>query len=188
LKLVTLEVEEIVKGTALDGAPVIAVSSVTGDGVPELLAALDKMTIEIQPRKDIGRPRLLIDRSFSIAGSGTVVTGTLIDGSLQQGQEAELQPSGAKVRIRGLQSHKSRVERVGPGTRVAANLVGVSPSEVNRGDVLTTPGCLFRRSVSMHVCVCSLRINDSFRTVPFSVFIAVLPSPWRVFICLNRKN
>ncbi len=142
LELVTLEIEDIIRGTALEGAPVIAVSSVKGDGITELLQTLEHTLSDIQPRKDIGRPRLLIDRSFSIMGSGTVVTGTLIDGSLTQGQEVEIQPAGLKVRIRGLQSHKNRVESVGPGTRVAANLVGVSASDVNRGDVLTNPGWL----------------------------------------------
>ncbi len=142
LGLVTLEIEEFVSGTMLDGAPIVAVSVVSGDGILELLKTLEQIISGIQPRKDIGRPRLLIDRSFSIAGSGTVVTGTLIDGSLTQGQEVEIQPSGLKVRIRGLQSHKNRIESVGPGTRVAANLVGVSASDVNRGDVLTNLGWL----------------------------------------------
>jgi len=142
LEMVTLEAEEIVSGTILDGAPIKAVSSITGEGIQELLGTIDEVLSIVKPRNDIGRPRLLIDRSFSIVGSGTVVTGTLIDGSLAHGQEVEIQPSGLHVRIRALQTHKNKIEQVGPGTRVAANLVGVSPSDISRGDVLTTRGWL----------------------------------------------
>jgi selenocysteine-specific elongation factor len=142
LSLVTMEVQELIAPTSLHKAPIVPVSAYTGEGLKELIATIDKLLSSAQPRKDIGRPRLFIDRVFTIAGSGTVVTGTLIDGSLSQGQEIEVVPAGLKARVRGLQSHKTRVETAGPGSRVAANITGVSVAQLQRGDVLTSPGWL----------------------------------------------
>lgn len=142
LSLVIMEVQELIAPTSLQDAPIVPVSALTGEGLPELLAEIDRLLSDAQPRKDIGRPRLFIDRVFTIAGSGTVVTGTLIDGSLSQGQEVEVVPEGLKAKIRGLQSHKTRVETAGPGSRVAANITGVSVLQLQRGDVLTSPGWL----------------------------------------------
>ena len=92
--------------------------------------------------RDRGRPRLPVDRVFSIAGFGTVVTGTLTDGALTVGQEVEIQPQGLKARVRGLQTHKQKIERAVPGSRVAVNLSGVRKEELLRGNVITTPGWL----------------------------------------------
>ena len=142
LDLVVSEVEDVLEDTVLEGAPTIAVSPVTGDGMPELVAAIDGLLTEAQPKRDLGRPRLPIDRSFTMSGFGTVVTGTLIDGSLNVGQEVELAVSGRRARVRGLQTHKTKLEEALPGTRVAANLTGVSHEEVSRGDVMATPGWL----------------------------------------------
>ncbi len=142
LTLVRMEVEELIATTTIAGAPVVAVSAVTGEGLPELLAAIDKMLDKTEPRPDLGRPRLPVDRIFTMVGSGTVVTGTLIDGTLSVGQEVEIVPSGLKSRIRGLQTHKSKITSASPGSRVAANLVGVNTSELERGDVVTRPGWL----------------------------------------------
>jgi len=142
LSLVKLEVEELIRSTSLSTAPIVAVSAMTGDGLPSLVSAIDELLMSAVPRKDIGRPRLAIDRAFTIAGSGTVVTGTLIDGSLSVGQDVEVVPSGLKARLRGLQTHKTRVDTASPGSRVAANLVGVATSQLERGDVLTQPGWL----------------------------------------------
>ena len=142
LSLVNLEVEEMMKPTSLSDAPVVAVSAVTGEGMSDLISIIDQLLIATEPRRGIGRPRLAIDRAFTIAGSGTVVTGTLIDGSLSVGQDVEIVPTGLKTRIRGLQTHKTRVETASPGSRVATNLVGVTTSELERGDVLTLPGWL----------------------------------------------
>ncbi len=139
LTLVTMEIEEIIGSTTLSKAPIIAVSAVTGEGLPELVSAIDRLLESTQPRADTGRPRLLVDRVFTMAGSGTVVTGTLIDGSLQVGQEVEIVPSGLKSRLRGLQTHKTRIDTATPGSRVAANLTGVAVSQLKRGDVLTNP-------------------------------------------------
>ena len=142
LTLVRMEVEELIKPTTLSESPLVAVSAVTGEGLQTLIAAIDKLLISAEPRPDIGRPRLFIDRAFTIVGSGTVVTGTLIDGSLSVGQDVEILPSGLKARLRGLQTHKTRVQIASPGSRVAANLAGVATDQIERGYVLTTPGWL----------------------------------------------
>ena len=142
LDLVKVEVEELLTDTTLAGAPIIPVSSVTREGISELLATIDHLLVNAEPRKDKSRPRLPIDRVFSIAGAGTVVTGTLIDGSLAVGQDVEIVPSGLKSRLRGLQTHRSQVTTATPGSRVAANLTGVTTVQVQRGDILTKPGWL----------------------------------------------
>ncbi len=142
LSLVTLEVEELIGSTTLCEAPIVAVSALTGESLPGLISAIDELLGSTEPRRDIGRPRLPIDRVFTIAGSGTVVTGTLIDGSLWRGQEVEIVPTGLKSRLRGLQTHKARIDTAGPGSRVAANLTAVATSQLERGDVLTNPGWL----------------------------------------------
>jgi selenocysteine-specific elongation factor len=142
LSLVKLEVEELMKGTSLEQAQILSVSAMTRQGLAELVAAIDQILANTEPKKDIGRPRLAIDRAFTITGSGTVVTGTLVDGSLSVGQDVEVVPSGLKSRLRGLQTHKARVEKAFPGSRVAANLVGIATSDIERGDVLTNPGWL----------------------------------------------
>ena len=142
LSLVTMEIEELIAPTTLSSAPIVSVSALTGDGMPELLSAIDELLKSAQPRPDTGRPRLLIDRVFTVVGSGTVVTGTLIDGSLQVGQEVEVVPSGLKSRLRALQTHKARLDTAVPGSRVAANLTGIATHQLKRGDVLTKPGWL----------------------------------------------
>jgi selenocysteine-specific elongation factor len=142
LDLVRLDVEELLKPTTLAGAPIVPVSAITREGLPELLDIIDNLLANTQPRKDKGKPRLPIDRIFTITGSGTVVTGTLIDGSLNVGQEVEIVPGGLKSRLRGLQTHKSGVNIASPGSRVAANLSGITITQLQRGDILTKPGWL----------------------------------------------
>lgn len=138
ITLVGMEIEDLLKPTRFAGAPAVAVSAVTGQGLPELKNTIDKVLSLTQPRRDIGKPRLPIDRVFTISGSGTVVTGTLVDGSLALGQEVEIVPADVKSRIRGLQTHKTQLNAVSPGNRVAVNLVGVSSADLKRGYVLTT--------------------------------------------------
>ena len=142
LALVQLEVEELLDTTTLAGSPVHAVSATTGEGVQELAAAIDAALDETEQRRDVGRPRLPVDRSFAVAGFGTVVTGTLIDGTLEAGQPVEIVPGGVQGRIRGLQSHRQKIDAASPGNRVAVNLSGVSAQEIARGGVLTRPGWL----------------------------------------------
>jgi len=142
LSLVKMEVEELISTTTLAGSPVIAVSSLTRAGLDGLVAMIDNLLGELEPRRDLGRPRLPVDRVFTITGAGTVVTGTLIDGSLTVGQEVEIVPAGLKSRLRGLQTHKAQITSATPGSRVAANLVGVNTNQLQRGDVLAKPGWL----------------------------------------------
>ncbi len=142
LELVTVDVEDTLEGTALEGASIHAVSAMTGEGLPELVGAIDAMLDDTPAKRDVGRPRLPIDRAFTISGFGTVVTGTLIDGKIATGQDVELVVAGKSTRIRGLQTHKKGQTEAQPGTRVAANIINVSQDEVARGEVLTTEGWL----------------------------------------------
>ncbi len=142
LALVSADAREVVEGTALAGAPLVACSALTGQGLDGLRRLLDERLDETAGRRDVGRPRLPADRSFTMTGFGTVVTGTLIDGALEVGQEIEIVPGGARARIRGLQSHRRQVDRAPPGSRVAVNLSGVAKNDVRRGQVLALPGTL----------------------------------------------
>ena len=142
VELVKAEVEDTLQGTSFEGCPMVGVSAYTGDGLEELKATMDSILDETDARQDLGRPRLPIDRCFTISGFGTVVTGTLIDGTLTVGQEIELAGSGQRARVRGLQSHKTKVDATDPGVRLAVNLSGLSKGEVERGEILTIPGWL----------------------------------------------
>jgi len=142
LSLVKIEAEELLSATTLSRSPIVAVSALNGEGLPELVAAIDRLLCTAEPRKDIRRPRLPIDRVFTMPGSGTIVTGTLIDGSLATGEEVEIVPAALKSRLRGLQMHKGRIDIAHPGSRIAANLVGVNTAQLQRGDVVTQPGWL----------------------------------------------
>lgn len=142
LELVREEVQQQLQDTTLVDAPIMPVSAYTGEGLAQLLAQLDRILNEEQERQNIGRPRLPIDRVFSITGFGTVVTGTLLDGTLKLGQEVEVLPQAIEARIRGLQMHKQQIEVAHPGSRVAINLANVARTELARGDVVTLPGQL----------------------------------------------
>ena len=140
LDLARLEVEEFVAGSFLEGAPVVAVSSVTGAGLEELRTRLLELAQQV-PVKDASRHfRLPIDRSFSMHGFGTVVTGTLISGSVAKEQELEAHPGGRRLRVRGIQVHGRAVERALAGQRTALNVAGAEAAELARGMVLTEPG------------------------------------------------
>ncbi|MBM3140919.1 MAG: selenocysteine-specific translation elongation factor, partial [Chloroflexi bacterium] len=138
--LVEEEVRELLEPTALAGARVVRVSSVTGRGLEELREALDRALDRVPEPEDIGRPRLGIDRVFTMAGFGTVVTGTLLGGRLRVGDTLEAVPGGPTARVRGLQTHRRTVEEAQPGTRVAVNLAGVTTEDLARGQVLAPPG------------------------------------------------
>lgn len=142
LELVTLDVGEALSGTALAKAPIVPVSARTGQGVAELKQTLYKRLKATPARADEGRPRLPIDRVFTLSGFGTVVTGTLLGGSLRLGDAVEIHPGGAKGRIRGLQTHRRQREVAQPGSRVAVNLTGLDREAVQRGQVLARPGGL----------------------------------------------
>ncbi|MDQ3780522.1 MAG: selenocysteine-specific translation elongation factor [Chloroflexota bacterium] len=139
LDLVQEETRERVAGSLLAAAPIVPVSAVTGTGLPELRATLDQVLAEIAPLTNRGRPRLPIDRVFTVAGFGTVVTGTLTGGDLTLGQELRVMPRGLTTRVRGLQTHQTKVDRALPGRRVAVNLSGVAVEQLHRGDTLAAP-------------------------------------------------
>lgn len=141
-ELVVEESRELLQGTSLAGAPVIPVSSVTGEGLETLKQTLDVALARISGRDSAGRPRLPIDRSFPISGFGTVVTGTLLDGELRTGQDMMIYPSQRPVRIRGIQAHQQQLEHVRAGSRVALNLGGIDHDEIQRGDVLGIAGAM----------------------------------------------
>ncbi len=140
LELVTLDLSETLAGTVLADAPILPVSARTGQGLEELKAALWQRLQAATPRPDNGRPRLPVDRVFSLAGFGTVVTGTLIDGRFHIGDPIEIQPTGLSGRIRGLQTHKTKRDIALPGSRVAVNLTGIGKDDVKRGDIVAAPG------------------------------------------------
>jgi selenocysteine-specific elongation factor len=138
--LVVEEASERLALTSLAGAPVIACSASTGEGLDELIQALDDAVTSAPPPVDTGAPRLWIDRVFTIAGAGTVVTGTLAGGTFTVGDLVEVAPEGRRARIRGIQSHKRSLEAAGPGNRVALNLVGLDKQAAQRGDAVVAPG------------------------------------------------
>jgi selenocysteine-specific elongation factor len=140
LDLVEEDLRQILAGTVLSHAPIRRVSARSGAGIPELLDSLQACLAERPPRPDLGRPRLPIDRVFTMAGFGTVVTGTLTDGRLQVGDELVLLPSKLKGRVRGLQTHKRKEEVAIPGSRTAVNISGVNAELVNRGEVAAHMG------------------------------------------------
>ena len=140
IEMVREEVEEVLLPTTLAGSAIIPLSAYTGQGLPELVSELERLLDEAQERQNIARPRLPIDRVFTMTGFGTVVTGTLLDGILRTGQEVEALPQGIKTRIRALQTHRHAVETAHPGSRVAINLANVPRSDLQRGDVITLPG------------------------------------------------
>lgn len=156
LDLVQSEVEDLLDGTPLARVPIIPVSARTGAGLEDLRAALAHLAGEIPPRPGGDRPRLPVDRAFSVAGFGTVVTGTLSGGGLRPGQELRLYPGERPVRVRGLQIHNQPVDHAPPGSRVAVNLTGVTVDQVRRGDVLAPPGLLTP----------SLRLDARLRLLP----------------------
>ena len=141
LALVEADIRALLAGSSLADAPIVPVSARTGAGLDELKVALARALDEATPRPDLGAARLPIDRAFTIAGFGTVVTGTLLDGSLRLGQEVTIAPTPLgplKGRIRGLQMHKQKLEIAPPGNRVAVNLSGVDVAQLRRGQVLSS--------------------------------------------------
>ncbi len=142
LDLVIEETREVVAGTILESAPIVPVSSTTGEGCDELLHQLERVITTVGEKQGRGRARLPVDRVFSVTGFGTVVTGTLAGSSLSLGDEVELLPSGRRGRVRGLQTHGEAIETAVPGSRVAVNVTGIDRDQAQRGDVLSVPGWL----------------------------------------------
>ncbi|HRQ23233.1 MAG TPA: EF-Tu/IF-2/RF-3 family GTPase, partial [Anaerolineales bacterium] len=139
LDLLEADIRSAVSDTVLKDAPIIRVSAKTKTGLNELISSLQSLLQQKPARPDLNRPRLPIDRVFTMSGFGTVVTGTLSDGHLAAGDEVEILPKGLKGRIRGLQTHKKKEERAVPGSRTAVNISGVDVEQIQRGDVLAHP-------------------------------------------------
>lgn len=142
LEIVRLEVAELVAGSFLAGAPVVAASSKTGQGIEEIKRILVDISETLPPREDEQVRRLPIDRSFTVKGFGAVVTGTLLSGEVAAGDELEILPAGKNVRVRGVQTHGKKVETVHAGQRAAVNLGGIDHTEIERGMVLCEKGAL----------------------------------------------
>lgn len=142
LEMITEQIEEEAADSFLKGARIIPVSSVTGDGIKELIAEIDSIT-EVVEEKDIHEVfRLPVDRSFTITGFGTVVTGTLISGSITEGDRIEIYPRKIETRVRSIQVHEKKVKTAYAGQRVAINIANVKLDEIHRGDVLAQPGSM----------------------------------------------
>lgn len=139
LDLVEADVRDSLVGTVLQDAPLVRVSARAGTGLEELKNALASLLEQTPSRPDLDRPRLAVDRVFTMSGFGTVVTGTLVDGSFHTGDELEILPSGLRGRIRGLQTHRQKATVAAPGSRTAVNISGLDVNQIKRGEVLAHP-------------------------------------------------
>jgi selenocysteine-specific elongation factor len=142
VELVAEEVEELLRGMGLAGSPIIPVSALSGQGLDDLRQALDDALARAEDAHQSGPARLPVDRVFSVQGFGTVVTGTVLGGSLSVGQDVVIMPGREQTRIRGIQSHNEQTTTVAPGNRAALNLASVSGDDIRRGDVVSVPGAL----------------------------------------------
>ncbi|MBL0224379.1 MAG: selenocysteine-specific translation elongation factor [Geobacteraceae bacterium] len=150
LELVTEEVRDFVAGSFLEGAPIVPVSSRSGEGLDELSNELVRLADMADEKRREGSFRLPVDRVFTVAGFGTVVTGTLLSGEIRVGDELELLPSGREGRVRGIQAHGSKSEQGQAGQRLAVNLQGIDLDQVHRGDVVVPRG-VFRATRAVDV-------------------------------------
>ena len=142
LEMVRADITEALRGTFLEGCPVVPCSAVTGQGLPELLQTIQTQAAAAEPKRTEGTVRLPIDRVFTIKGFGTVITGTLWSGTLATGDEVAILPMDLRSRVRRLQVHGQTVERALAGQRTAVNLPGLEVSQIERGDVLCLPATL----------------------------------------------
>jgi selenocysteine-specific elongation factor len=141
-EIVRAELHELLAATCISPPPVLAVSASTGEGLPQLIEALEGLIPTSDQSPDGGSPRLPIDRVFTVKGFGTVVTGTSSGGPFEVGQEVEVLPGGARARIRGLQSHGRSLQKIESGRRTALNLAGVERPKLDRGNVVSEPGSM----------------------------------------------
>ncbi len=140
LELVKLDALELVRGSFLEGAPLVVVSALTGAGIPKLRQTIVELAQTVPPKPDRGVFRMPIDRNFVMKGFGTVVAGTVLSGSVRVGDRLELLPERREVRVRGIQKHGQPAELAGLGERAALNLQGIEREAAMRGNVLATPG------------------------------------------------
>lgn len=142
LKMITDDIKKEVNGTFLKDAPMIAVSSITGEGLDELTKVIDEITDEVEEKDTVTDFRIPVDRVFTVSGFGTVITGTLISGNIKEGDACEIYTNGVKTKIRGIQVHEKSVKEAFAGQRVAINLANVKTEEVDRGNVVAKPGIM----------------------------------------------
>jgi len=140
LALVQDEVREFVKGTFLEKSPIVPVSAKTGENLDKLKQELDTLAKEVAPKSPNGILRLPIDRVFTMKGFGTVITGTLLSGTISQDQEVDILPKGTTTKVRGIQSHNQAAQRAVAGQRTAVNLQGIEKDQISRGDTIVTKG------------------------------------------------
>ncbi len=164
-------VRESVRGTIAEGAPSVAVSSVTGAGLDELRAAIHAALVALPARAPDAPAYLPIDRVFALPGHGTIVTGTLMQGRIALGEELRLEPAGRDVRVRSLQIFGEKRERVDGGSRVAVNLPGIETNEIARGTVLASAQFTTRSSVAVR-----------FRALPLAVALLKRRTPVRAYL------
>ncbi len=142
IELAADEAEELIEGTSLEGAPIVPASSVTRDGLDEVVTHLEELVVGVHERSGKGPARLPVDRVFSLTGHGTIVTGTLWSGSIKIGDKLEIYPKGGTTRIRSVEVHDQPVERAAAGQRTALGVHGVGKDDLDRGDTLGTAGAL----------------------------------------------
>ncbi|WP_028583317.1 selenocysteine-specific translation elongation factor [Desulfogranum mediterraneum] len=142
LEMVEEEIRDFFQGSFLEEAPLVPVSSVTGEGLDRVIELLDRQIREMEFKEEFGPFRMAVDRVFSMKGFGTVITGTSLSGRITNGEELSFYPQGLTARIRGIQVHGKDVEVVEAGHRTAINLQGIDREEINRGDMAATPGSL----------------------------------------------
>jgi len=153
LELVTEDVRSFTTGSFLEDCPILPVSSTTGEGIPELIQALEILSASIPERSSTNLFRLPVDRVFTMKGFGTVITGTLISGMIRVGEQIMIYPSGVISKVRGIQVHNASVEQAVSGMRTAINFQGLEKASINRGDVLSSPNALtssFMVDVGLH--------------------------------------
>lgn len=162
LELVEEEIQEELEGTFLENAPVVKVSAATGQGIPELIETIERLTADEVVEKDIHTiPRLPIDRVFSLSGFGTIITGTLLAGTICKEDTLQMYPIGKECKIRSIQVHGENVEKCYAGQRVAINISNLKKSEIHRGCVLAPPNNMKNTmllDVKMNILPSSMRI------------------------------
>lgn len=170
LMLVEDEVKEYMAGTILKNAPIIPLSAVSGEGIPELIKAIQEAAARVNEKPVLGKARLPVDRVFTKAGFGTVVTGTLWSGQMVVGDVLEIMPTGRQVKIRTLQVHNEKVNTAYAGQRVAVNLQGIEVADIERGYWLSTPGYLsstYRMDTRLRLLESSPRTLKNWNRVRF---------------------
>jgi selenocysteine-specific elongation factor len=203
LHLVVEEVHDYLQGSFLEEAPIIPVSAKTAAGLDELRSALDQLGAEVHEKSVDGPFRLPVDRVFTVAGFGTVVTGTLLSGEIATGGEVEILPSGLSSRVRSVQTHGTKATSGSAGQRVAVNLQGIDHADVSRGDVVVPRG-VFRATRTIDARIdylpsaarelkhrATLRLHSATYEVPAQIILLdrdTLGPGESAFVQLRLKN